>query len=62
MYSSALAALSLAAAWDRVGTSIGEGSPEQVLPSPLTRLSSSKLVSGYPSALQLQLASHMVLM
>ena len=54
------AALSLAAAWDLVGTSSGEGNPEQVLPSPPAPLSSSMLPSGYPDLLQLQMASHIV--
>ena len=55
------AALSLAAAWDSVGTSIREGSPEQVLQSPQVWLSSATLPSGYPAVLQLPLASHIVL-
>ena len=55
-------ALTLATAWDLVGTSIGEGCPEQVLPSPQVTFSSFMLPSGYPAARQLQLASHMAWM
>ena len=56
------AELSLAVAWDAVGTSIGEGSPEQVLPSPHVWLRSAMPPSsGYPAVLQLPLASHIVL-